>query len=34
MRKLMERYAEIVEKCGGQREKEAIAILKEKYSFQ
>ncbi|MDI6811294.1 MAG: DUF447 family protein [archaeon] len=31
MRKLMERYAEIVEKCGGRREKEAMGILEEKF---
>jgi hypothetical protein len=31
MRKLMGQYAEIVKKCGGRREKEAIGILKEKF---
>ncbi len=30
LKKQMERYAKIVEKCGGHREKEAIRILEEK----
>jgi hypothetical protein len=34
MRRLMERYAEIVKKCGGRRENEAMEVLKEKCSFQ
>lgn len=34
MRKQMELYAEIVKKCGGRREKEAMGILKEKCTFQ
>ncbi len=31
MRRLREHYKEIVEKCGGRREKEAIEILREKF---
>ena len=34
MKKLMERYKEIVKKCGGHREKEAIEILQKKCAFQ
>ncbi|MHC1624337.1 MAG: DUF447 family spectrin-like domain-containing protein, partial [Candidatus Methanospirareceae archaeon] len=34
MRKQMKLYEEIVKKCGGRREKEAIEILKEKCSFR
>ena len=34
IKKLMERYAEIVKKCGGRREKEAMGILKGKCTFQ
>ncbi len=33
MGKLMERYAEIVKKCGGRREKEAMGILMDKFPF-
>lgn len=33
MGRLMERYAEIVKKCGGRREKEAMVILEEKFPF-
>jgi len=31
MKRLMERYADIVKKCGGRREKEAMSILHEKF---
>ena len=34
IKKMSERYAEIVKKCGGLREKEAMEILKEKCSFR
>jgi hypothetical protein len=34
IKKMGERYAEIVKKCGGRREKEAMEILKEKCSFR
>ena len=33
MKKLMELYAGIIEKCGGRREKEALKILREKISL-
>lgn len=33
MRKQMERYFEIVEKCGGPQEKDAIGFLEERWSF-
>jgi hypothetical protein len=34
LKKLMELYASIVEKCGGRREKEALKILHEKLPFE
>lgn len=34
IKKMMERYAEIVKKCGGRREKEAMGILLNRRTFQ